>query len=95
METYADRVQACCDSTELPAVIPDSGVNLLPTDEEMTALGVTKLAADSEAGMVFMNRFNEVVALARGQETPTLAVGLGLGSGCAATLVLVTNASPG
>ena len=69
-ETYAERVQACCDATELPAVIPDPGVNMLPTDEEMTALDVTKLAADSEAGMVFMNRFNEVVALARGQETP-------------------------
>ncbi len=31
---------------------------------------MVKLAADSEAGFVFMNRFNEVVARARGQETP-------------------------
>lgn len=76
-ETYGERVKACCDEANLEHFIPTGGEQLLPTDDEYTALEIVKMAADSEAGMVFTDRFNQVQALARGQETPTSRMRLG------------------
>ena len=71
-ETYAERVNAVAQATDLTVTTTAAGLAQRATDEARTALETLYLAQDTEAGWAMINRKNSLIAWPRGQaETAT------------------------
>jgi len=70
-ETYSDRINAATEAGKINRHISGSGLNLNATDQPMTALELVKSAQDSEASYVWVDRWNELHALERGEALGT------------------------
>lgn len=68
-ETYEARVKAIAKEAGIPAIVEKTGINLNQTEKEVPSLTLLNETIDSEGALVWVDRFNTLHALTRGDES--------------------------